>query len=48
MLLEGMTHNDLALEANFGGFQLLVFPSSLLPVRSQGKYLFDILVSFSY
>ncbi|KNA16432.1 hypothetical protein SOVF_089030 isoform B [Spinacia oleracea] len=36
MLLEGMTHNDLALEANFGGFQLLVFPSSLLPVRSQG------------
>lgn len=35
MLLEGMRNNDLALEANFGGFQLLVFPSSLLPVRSQ-------------
>lgn len=35
MLLEGMTDNDLALEANFDGFQLLIFPSSLLPVRSQ-------------
>uniref|UniRef100_A0A803L5Z7 AIPP2-like SPOC-like domain-containing protein n=2 Tax=Chenopodium quinoa TaxID=63459 RepID=A0A803L5Z7_CHEQI len=35
MLLEGMSINDIALEANFGGFQLLVFPSSLLPARSQ-------------
>ncbi|XP_057518804.1 uncharacterized protein LOC130799651 isoform X2 [Amaranthus tricolor] len=35
VLLEGMTNNDLALEANFGDFQLLVFPSNLLPLRSQ-------------
>ncbi|XP_057521057.1 uncharacterized protein LOC130801268 isoform X3 [Amaranthus tricolor] len=35
MLLEDVTNNDSALEANFGDFQLLVFPSSLLPLRSQ-------------
>lgn len=35
MVLEGMIENDLALEADFDGVQLLVFPSSLLPARSQ-------------
>lgn len=40
MLLEDVTNNDSALEANFGDFQLLVFPSSLLPLRSQRKHFF--------
>ena len=42
VLLEGMTNNDLALEANFGDFQLLVFPSNLLPLRSQCKNHIDV------
>lgn len=35
MILEGMVKYDLALEADLDGVQLLVFPSSLLPIRSQ-------------
>jgi len=35
MVLEGMVKYDLALEADLDGVQLLVFPSSLLPIRSQ-------------
>lgn len=35
VLLEGMIRDDLALEANFDGVQLLIFPSGLLSVASQ-------------
>lgn len=35
VLLEGMIRDDLALEANFDGVQLLIFPSGLLSVGSQ-------------
>uniref|UniRef100_A0A1D1YD19 Bromodomain adjacent to zinc finger domain protein 1A n=1 Tax=Anthurium amnicola TaxID=1678845 RepID=A0A1D1YD19_9ARAE len=34
-LLESMLKNDLALKANFDGIELLIFPSSKLPEKSQ-------------
>lgn len=36
-LLEYMTKNDLALRGNLDGVELLIFPSNLLPEKSQRK-----------
>lgn len=37
ILLEGMIRNDLALKGDIDGVELLIFPSTQLPVKSQRK-----------
>lgn len=37
MLLDNMMKNDLALKGNLGDVELMIFPSNLLPEKSQRK-----------